>query len=173
MVVEKRACAYCGRKYGINTLWSHERSCRKRPPDQELSRLYFGGCSATRMCQIFGVKRWTLDRWLEDAGLRGQPRTVRRTRQCNTPEKFKFIGEHVFPLADPIPLLAPLWGQGGGCANCGHETECRRRIDQLDLWPLCQIPTRRDVAMAYLEGRIGFDGDMPEWLPETVEELTP
>jgi hypothetical protein len=28
------------------------------------------------------------------------------------------------------------------------------------------------VALAYLDGRIGFDGDMPQWLPEMVKELT-
>jgi len=172
--MKKSTCPHCGREYSINNLHFHTRSCRKRPSDEELKRLFFDGYPEDKLGQILGVTRYTIHKWLDEAGLLGQTRTIRRRkRRCNNPETFTFIQDHVFPLAEPSNELAPRWGYGGGCAYCGHEDECRRRVELLDLWPLCQVPTRLDVALAFIDGRIGFDGHLPEWLPGVVEELTP
>jgi hypothetical protein len=170
--MKKVVCPNCGREVYANCIKRHVRACQNRPSDEELERLYDDGVPYIRMSEKYSVGMTTIHAWLNDAGLLDRPRMMRKKRTCRTPDGYAFVVDHVLLLADPLPELAPLWGTGGGCVNCGHEAECRRRIDQLDLWPLCQTPTRRDVALAYVDGRIGFDGKLPEWLPEMVQELT-
>lgn len=79
------------------------------------------------------------------------------------------VKDPVIPMADKV--FAPRWGKRGGCENCQCREECERRRD-LDLWPLCCLPTRREVALAYIDGRLAIDGKLPRWLPDLVEKMT-
>jgi len=125
-------------------------------PEEKLRQLCSDGVYQKDIAKHFGVSSNTIRRHLNKHGLRAQ----------GLPQLKEVISEN---LADPI--YAPLWGVKIGCDRCKNIKECQRRQSQ-DLWPLCCIPTRLEVALAYRDGRIGHDDNMPEWLPELVKELT-
>jgi len=131
-------------------------------PPEELRRLYGQGASLSKLAKKYRVGRRTILRHLERLGIYVKP---------PPPKSLKLTDDHVKPLAGLD--YAPMRGKSTkGCMICKKHDECRRRQLQ-DLWPLCCIPTRLEVALAYRDGRIGHDDNMPEWLPDLVQELTP
>ena len=133
-------------------------------PD-ELRRLCRRGMSINKLAEHFGCSSRTIKRRID----RYKIQLPLSAAAC-TPARHRFTGTHVVPLAGP--RFAPLMGwRSSGCTElCPGYGECCRR-QELGLWPLCCVPTRHEVALAYRDGLIGFDGDMPEWLPGLVEEL--
>jgi len=158
-----RTCPVCGLSFHPKGFKRHARKCKSRPPVDELRRCYQQGLSRRQMGKKWGVTKYLATRWLAEAGIIEFPSYIRTYDQDEAYDQ----------LVDPGLGLAPLWGQKGGCESCGQSDECWRRMRDLDLWPLCQVPTRREVALAYRDGRIGFDGNLPEWLPGQVKELSP
>jgi hypothetical protein len=78
------------------------------------------------------------------------------------------------PLANQE--FAPRYGgldanSNKGCtSSCPDYEQCKQRQFE-NLWPLCCLPTQMEVALAYRDGKIGFDHNVPEWLPEMVERI--
>ena len=151
-------CRHCGRTVRSRSgLRGHERSCRLRPTDDELRQFYADGYSYSRLSRFIGVSIETAKRWYAEVGYKKTP-----------------AGSYMRTCVDILPLagseMAPLYAQRCGCEHCADLAECKRR-QLMDLWPLCCIPTRREVAIAYRDGRIGLDGNAPEWLAGMLEEV--
>lgn len=156
-------CPLCGRMITTNAMAAHLKSCRRRPPNDVIHQHYRDGVSIGRLSRIYNIRWQTAQQWYRLAGYQGSPERkgdVQRLylREVDVRPNHLLAGR----------VFAPMLGISG--CPCQRIDECRRRL-ALDLWPLCQIPTRLDVALAYVHGRIGFDGNLPDWLPELAEEL--
>jgi len=153
-------CPTCGMLVRSNLIERHTTACGKLPDNETMLKLYKEGqLTRTEMARMWGVDHNFVRRQYE-------------RRLGITFWKRKFVRQPSVPLAGAE--FAPRYGIRvmGGCEDCPEIDECRRWID-LGLWPLCCRPMQHEVALAYRDGRIAFDGDMPEWLPELVRELTP
>ena len=164
-----RHCDLCGRQIPVNKWESHRHSCKQRPSDDELRRMFRAGVSYAQLGRDLNVSRTIVRSWFTALGLakfKMKPGSPRMRKGVQPPD-----GDHIRPLADL--QYAPMRGiYTSGCHTCDKLEECQRR-QALELWPLCCIPTRHEVALAYRDGRIGHDDNMPDWLPELVKELIP
>jgi len=157
-------CPICGVEIGQPGFARHVTACQRLPDDQTLLQVYESGLSQNKMSQRWGVSDSLISKAYRDRlgitewnlAARG---VIIQAKRNNGGELLQY---------------APLYGvmMRGGCERCPRYEECKQR-QRLDLWPLCCLPTRREVALAYRDGRIGHDDRMPKWLPDLVKELTP
>ena len=155
--MDRQFCPFCDRAVPLNTWRRHVVSCSKRPTDTDLIEMWWELGNVAKLAGVLHVAERTVRRWFAEIG---------------------FDASHPPVLYSP-PVRPPLAGQefaprygpkANGCDGCPDHFECRRRMRR-DLWPLCCIPSQHEVAWAFIDGRIGFDSDMPEWLPAVVEEM--
>ena len=156
-------CPICGKRMRSNGLPVHVKSCAKRPPDKRLKTLYDRGVSATHMAEHYQVSGSTVNQWWAEIGC--------TYREYGDIDRTARIEPDAASLVDPADGFAPEHrvGRRTGCP-CGSVDICRARV-RAGLWVLCELPSRLEVARAYRAGLIGFDSDMPEWLPELAEAI--
>lgn len=156
--VGSRTCPYCGWTISAHVYTRHVSVCRLRPDDDDLVSLWLDLGCVTRVANEIGVDCRIARRWLKGVGID----TDRPLVSGSTP-----------PTRPPLAgrEFAPRYSKArSGCEGCPEYEECRRRL-AVDLWTLCCIPSQHEVAWAYRDGRIGFDGNMPEWLPQVLEAI--
>lgn len=61
-------CKICEREINAHVMARHVRTCRKRPPEEELLHRFHSGETQTNLARRYDVARNTIYRWLVEAG---------------------------------------------------------------------------------------------------------
>lgn len=147
-------CPHCGNEIINNVYKRHVLACGKFPEEAVLKQWYKNE-TAVSIARRIGVDE----------------EFVRRRYQLLGINKFPCQGKKISESpALAGPEFAPRRGIKIGCTDCKEYEDCKQRLEK-DLWPLCCLPTRMEVFLAYREGKIGFDDNMPKWLPELMKEI--
>lgn len=153
-------CPYCGETFNNNLFRRHIEFCRKLPDKNTLIELS-NTITISQLAYELGVDQGSLRQHYQRLGI----------------YDFKIRNKHMTRDLPPLAGhdFAPRFGgralgTNTDCVSCVDYAECKGRQAN-NLWPLCCLPTRVEVALAFRDGKIGFDHNMPEWLPELVETI--